>query len=98
MITICSIQFSISTVLGKARKKVKVNWDQLSSTSSGSSRLSTKNLELMIEGFMNKQTRESTAKTYFSVWRQFTKICPQPRYNPKRLGRQSNIVLRIPNQ
>ena len=54
-------------------KRKRINWDELSSSSS-SSRISTRSIELLIERLMNKQTRDSTTRTYLSIWRQFNKF------------------------
>ena len=41
------------------------------SSSKGSSKISTHDMERIVEKLMMKQHRDSTAKTYLSVWRQF---------------------------
>ena len=44
------------------------------SSNSGSSRISTHDMERIVQDLMQKQHRDSTAETYFSVWRQFNKF------------------------
>ena len=42
-----------------------------SSSSSKSSRISTSHMENIVEKLLMKQHRDSTAKNYLSIWRQF---------------------------
>ena len=63
------IILSISCIVGKARSKKKGSC--YCSSTSGSSRISTADMERIVEQLKNKQHRDSTAKTYLSVWRQF---------------------------
>ena len=43
-------------------------------SSSGSSRLSTNDLERIVQSLMQKQHRDSTNQTYLSIWRQFNRF------------------------
>ena len=54
------------------------------SNSSGSSRISTKAIELIIEKLKYYQTRQSTAKTYLAIWRQFNKFLLSLDYMPEK--------------
>ena len=45
--------------------------DEASTSDSASSRISTHNMEMIVQKLVTQQTRKSTAKTYLSIWRQF---------------------------
>ena len=47
------------------------------SDGSFSSRISTKHMDMVVQKVISKQTRDSTAKTYLSIWRQFNKFILQ---------------------
>ena len=57
----------------KTLKRQKQNFksDTESTTSSGSSRLSATKMKLVVDQLLARQTRDSTSRTYQSVWRQF---------------------------
>ena len=58
--------------LGKKKRRKKCN-DNIS-TSSESSKISSHVISMIIEKLRGQQTRESTAKTYLAIWRQFNKL------------------------
>ena len=58
---------------GHSRKKKRA-LDSLSSSDGNSSRISTHSVENILDKLINQQNRASTAKNYFSVWRQFNKF------------------------
>ena len=54
------------------RKKVRKKSRSINSSStSESSKISAQDLQLVVDRLLCNQYRSSTAKTYFSVWRQF---------------------------
>ena len=54
-----------------AVKRKKIHKD---GSSSGTSRISSVDMERIVKNLMNKQHRDSTSKNYLSVWRQFNKF------------------------
>ena len=60
-------------MLNKQRRQKKK--DKEGTSSSGSSRISTINMERIVQELMNKQHRDSTARNYLSVWRKFNRFC-----------------------
>ena len=46
----------------------------MDNSSSGSSRISSRSLQLIIDKLLRQTTRKSTNKCYLSIWRQFNKF------------------------
>ena len=61
----------MSVSAGKLRK---FSSQKKTDSSDGSSRISTHDIKQIVERLMLKQHRDSTAKTYLSIWRQFNRF------------------------
>ena len=70
---------------GRRRKK-KLNWKKTSTDSSPStsSRLSTIEIQGIVEQLKHQQYRSSTRKTYYSVWKSFNQFFVRLDFKPKK--------------
>ena len=59
---------------GLNRKNRRKKKSSDTTSSSGTSRISASSMKNILDSLLQQQTRVSTAKTYFSIWRQFNKF------------------------